>query len=288
MHTLHIQDYYQPSSLAEALEYMQLPGRVKALAGGTDLVISLHERILEVDAVVDLSHVPELKGISIQEDGLHIGAMVTFAELERSEEVQRLCPMLACAAAKVGSPQVRNSGTVGGNLANAATAADTVPVLMAVDAMATLTRAGGARILPVTQIPIGLNRTSLTSDELIVEFIIKPQSGFFMDFEKIGRRKALAISRINMAMVLDLDGVTIRRAAVAYGAVGKTAYRVTQLEAFLAGKQLSTSLTDAACALIEETVTEVLQGRKTTPYKKKIAAAVLRRSLSKAMGGGEV
>ena len=193
--------------------------------------------------------------------------------------------MLTCAASKVGSPQVRNSGTIGGNLANAATAADTVPVLMAMDALAVIKRSGGCRVVPVTEIPTGLNQTCLEADELIVEFILKPRPGSFMDFEKIGRRKALAISRINMAMVLELGGGLIKGAAIAYGAVGKTAYRATQLEEFLVGKRLDGQLIDEAAGVAEELITRVLQGRKTTPYKKKIAAAVLRRALEKAMGG---
>ena len=282
---MHIQDYFQPTTLSQALEYMHSGGRVKALAGGTDLVIALHERTLEADAVVDLTQVAELKEISLQADGLHIGAMATFTDLEGSEVVRQHCPMLSCAASKVGSPQVRSSGTIGGNLANAATAADTVPVLMAMDALAVLKRAEGCRVVPVTQIPTGLNQTCLAPDELITEFILKPRPGSFMDFEKIGRRKALAISRINMAMVLELEGDLIRGAAVAYGAVGKTAYRAAPLEEFLVGKRLDSQLEDAAAGVAEELVTRVLQGRKTTPYKKKIAAAVLRRALEKAMGG---
>lgn len=281
---MHIQDYYRPTSLPEALGYLRAP-RVKALAGGTDLVIALRERTLEADAVVDLSRLDELKGISQQPDGLHIGAMTTFAALEKSPEVRRVCPMLSQAASMVGSPQVRNSGTIGGNLANAATAADTVPVLMAMDALAVVKKAGGERVLLVADIPTGLGTTCLEPGELITSFILRPQPDSFMDFEKIGRRKALAIARINMAMCLRLDGAFIKEAAVAYGAVGKTAYRAAPLEEFLTGKRLDAALVDAACGVAGEMVTQVLQGRKTTPYKKKIAAAVLRRALEKAMGG---
>lgn len=281
---MNVQNYYRPATLDEALHDMR-SGRVKALAGGTDLVISLRERELETDGLVDLSLVEELHGISVQPDGLHIGAMSTFTQIQNSADVQEICPMLARAASMVGSPQIRNSGTIGGNLANAATAADTVPVLMAMDAGAVIRRAGGCRVLPVTEIPTGLNTTCLAPDELIVEFVLKPRPGSFMDFEKIGRRKALAISRINMAMVLERRDGVIERAAIAFGAVGRTAYRAAPVEAFLTGKALSESCIEEAAAAAEQMVTEVLQGRKTTPYKKKIAAAVLRRALTRAMGG---
>jgi CO/xanthine dehydrogenase FAD-binding subunit len=284
VNALNVQNYYRPSTLDEALCYMQ-SGCVKALAGGTDLVIALRERELEASGLVDLSLVEELRGISVKPDGLHIGAMTTFTQIQNSAEVGGICPMLAQAASMVGSPQIRNTGTIGGNLANAATAADTVPVLMAMDAQAVVMRSGDTRLLPVTEIPTGLNATCLAPDELIVEFVLNPRPGAFMDFEKIGRRKALAISRINMALVMECQDGVIERAAAAFGAVGKTAYRAVPVEAFLAGKVLSNACIEEAAAVAEQMVAEVLQGRKTTPYKKKLAAAVLRRALKKAMGG---
>ncbi|NCB30918.1 MAG: hypothetical protein EOM66_05860 [Clostridia bacterium] len=138
-----------------------------------------------------------------------------------------------------------------------------------------------------TMKPIGeiARDLGLAADELIFELIIPRHTGCFMAFEKIGRRKALAISRINMGLLLEMTGSTIARAAVAYGAVGKTAYRVTELETFLEGKQLDEALIKQAGELAEKIVTEKLAGRKTTPYKRKIAAAVLRRALTRANGG---
>ena len=282
---MRVENYYQPSDLKEALACMNAHACVKALAGGTDLVIALQEKTIKPDAIVDLSHVKEMKGVSMQADGLHIGAMNTFTQLESNELIKTHLPMLACAASQVGSPQVRNSGTVGGNLANAATAADSVPVLMAADAVAVIASAEGTRTIPVTEIPTGLNKTCLAPNELIVEFIVKPLDGKFCAFEKVGRRKALAISRINMGMVLELDGKTVKTAAVAFGAVGKTAYRAKVVEDFLVGKELTDAAIDEAAAVAEQMVVEVLAGRSTTPYKKKIAAAVIRRALIKAQEG---
>lgn len=255
---------------------------VKALAGGTDIVIALNEREAAPEGLVDLSGIGELKNIALRDGELHIGSMATFSQISADPSVNEACPMLAMAAASVGSPQVRNVATIGGNLANAATAADTVPALMAADAKAVVRSANGVRILNVTEIPTGLNKNCLAQDELICEFIVPLHANCFMDFEKVGRRKALAIARINMGIVLDITDGTIEKAAVAYGAVGKTAYRVTELETFLSGKKLNDDLIADAATLVEQIVTEKLGGRKTTPYKKKIAAAVLRRALIKA------
>lgn len=148
MGILRIERYEQPVTLAEALTAMNTGGRVKALAGGTDLAIQLHEREIDVDTIVDLSRVKKLKEISLKADGLHIGAMATFTQIEHDALVQQYCPMLAKAASMVGSPQVRNSGTVGGNLANAATAADSVPVMMAMDAQVVVMSEAASRVLP--------------------------------------------------------------------------------------------------------------------------------------------
>ena len=282
---MRVNNYFSPATLDEALHCMREPGLVKALAGGTDLNIALHEREIRPDAIVDLTHIPELKKIEFSDGVLTVGSMVTFTEAQNSELVNQYCPLLAMAASTVGSPQIRNSGTIGGNLANAATAADSVPTMMAMDADVVVRNEDGERILKATEIPTGLNKTCLAPDELIVEFRIKPTTGKFVAFEKIGRRKALAISRINMAMVLDLDGNTIKAASIAFGAVGKTAYRVTELEKFLTGREITEELLAEAGDKIEAIVTEVLAGRSTTPYKKKIAAAVLKRGLEKAMGG---
>ncbi len=280
---MRIDRYEQPSTLAGALAAMNADGRVKALAGGTDLAIQLHERELNVDVIVDLSRIKELQEITCQSDGLHIGAMATFTQIEQNTLILQHCPMLAKAASMVGAPQVRNSGTVGGNLANAATAADTVPVMMAMDAQAVIMSEGAKHTMPVTQIPTGLNQTCLKPNELIIEFILPLKPGAFMDFEKIGRRKALAISRINMAMVLQMEKDTIAQASIAFGAVGKTAYRAKPIEGFLTGKRLDTALVEQAGRETEQMIVEILAGRKTTPYKKKIGSAVLRRGLEAAM-----
>lgn len=280
-----VKKYDRPKSLQEALKLAAEPGDVRILAGGTDLNILLRERAIRPDAIVDLSAIEELKKIEYKDGVVHVGSMVTFSQAEKDPVVLEYIPMLAEAAATVGSPQIRNAGTVGGNLCNAATAADTVPTFMAMDAVAVIKSVNGERVLPVTDIPTGLNKTCLEKGEILVEFQVKPTTGKFAAFEKIGRRKALAISRINMGMVLDLDGKLIKAASVAFGAVGKTAYRMAELEEFLAGKELSEALIADAKALTAEIITKVLNGRSTTPYKKAIGAAVVGRALVRAMGG---
>lgn len=280
-----VEKYFCPESVSEAIGILHDIEDSKILAGGTDLNISIHERRECPKAIVDISHINELKKIVYSEGMLHIGSMCTFSQIEKNELVKTYCPMLAQAASMVGSPQIRNLGTVGGNLANAATAADTVPAFMAMDAQILVMNSQGERYISVKDVPVDLNKTSLNKDELIIKFIVRPTIKKFSNFEKIGRRKALAISRINMGMVLDMEDGNIKDAAIAYGAIGKTAYRMQQLESFLKGKNLTTEVINEAADMAETIISEVLSGRSTMPYKKKIGAAVLRRSLEKAMGG---
>lgn len=282
---MRVENYYRPATLDEAVSLMSKEASPKALAGGTDLIIAIEDGSAKPSAIIDLSDIKEMKGIRIDGDKMHIGAMTTFTEVSTNDLVKKHFPLLARAASLVGSPQVRNSGTVGGNLANAATAADTVPCFMALDAVAVVASKDGSKEIAVTEIPTGLNSTCLKDNELIVEFIVPLCDDAFTDFEKIGRRKALAISRINMAMVLTMDGSTIKTANIAFGAVGKKAYRAKKVEDALIGKSLDDSLIDAACDCADALIVEELAGRSTTPYKRKIGSAVIREALKKAKGG---
>ena len=282
---LRINDYYRPASVPDALKILQSGANTKILAGGTDLVIALRERHVSPDALLDLSGIKELKRIYTDSEGLHIGSMATFSQIEADPNVLKYCPMLSHAASQVGSPQIRNRATIGGNVANAATAADSLPSLLAMDAEALVQDGTSKRYVKVDDLLVGINKTTLKPGELIVEFRLAHRPDVYMDFEKIGRRKALAISRINLGVVLEFDGSAVKKAAVAVGAVGKRAYRAVEIEEFLVGKTLSEEVNQEAASLMDEIVARNLAGRSTTPYKRKIAAAVLARALEKALRG---
>jgi CO/xanthine dehydrogenase FAD-binding subunit len=168
---------------------------------------------------------------------------------------------------------------------NAATAADSIPPLLSVDALALIASSSGHRTMSVNELIAGVSKSSLQNDELIEEFLLPIRPLHAMIFEKIGRRKALAISRINLAVNIKLHNGQVDNAAVVVGAVGKTAYRVIEVEKFLQGKTLDDGLIEQAAILMEETVARNLAGRPTTPYKKKIAHAVLKRALRRIAGG---
>ena len=282
---MRIEAFYRPETIDDALALLDQTKDAKIIAGGTDIVIALNERKINPHALIDITGIGEMRRIWEESDTLHIGAAVTFSELESSDLVRRYCPSLCEAASQMGAVQIRNLATIGGNAANAVTAADGVPPMLSVNASAVVRSAGNTRCVPLAEIITGINQNALAANEMITEFQMKDQPNTVKVFEKIGRRKALAISRINFAVCAEISGRKVGTISVVVGAVGKTAYRVKEVEEYLQNKELSESVILTAAELMDETVARNLAGRSTTPYKRKIAGAVLKRSLERIAGG---
>lgn len=280
---MKILDYAKPQDLEEALSFLsKAPEATKILAGGTDLIIQLRSRETEAEYILDLGGLEELKQIRLEGENIILGSMATFTQVEEDPIIRKHVPVLAEAAGSVGSPQIRNRGTVGGNIANAAVAADSVPALMALEAKVKLVSTAGERVVELVEVPVGLNKTSIKRDEILTEIIIPvPKENTLGAFIKIGRRKAMAIARLNLALQVTFEADRIASARLALGAVGTTAYRVPEVEELLAGQVLSAELVDKACKTVNEVVASKLGSRPTAPYKKTIAAAALRRAFAR-------
>ncbi len=199
--------YHRPQSLEWALEEMANPGAV-LLAGGTDLLVQWRE-LTEAEKpqrIVDLSGLDELRQIREEDGEVVIGSMVTHRMLAQSAVIRSVSPPLAEAAFSVGSPQIRNRGTVGGSLANASPAADLAPVLVALGARVCLESRNTRRELPVSAFLQGMNKTALESAEIIrsVKFSA-PAPGLQGTFQKVGRRNAVAIARLNGVCLVRRD-----------------------------------------------------------------------------------
>lgn len=282
---MRIEAFYRPKTIDDALALLDQISNAKIIAGGTDIVIAINERKINPPALVDITGIGELRRIWEERDILHIGATVTFSELQSSELVRRYCPSLCEAASEMGAVQIRNIATIGGNVVNAAAAADGVPPMLSMNASAVVRSVGSVRCVPLAEIITGINQNSLATNEMISEFQIQDLPNTIKVFEKIGRRKALAISRINLAVCAEMSGQMVKTIVVVVGAVGKTAYRVKEVEEHLYNKELSESVIITAADIMDETVARNLAGRSTTPYKRKIAWAVLKRSLERIAGG---
>lgn len=224
--------FARPSRLEDALAVLDEHPEVTVLAGGTDLMVEINEgrrrpaeHVLAVDRIAELRtwrHDPAA-------DRVFLGAGTTYTELLRSP-LAELLPALAQASRTVGSPQIRNVGTLGGNLATCSPAGDTLPVLAALDAIVHVRSVSGAREIPVGEFMVGVKRTALRHDELITGVTVPTRSGA-QGFAKVGVRNAMVIAVANACVVLDRSQ---RRVAVAIGSAGPTVLRCTDAEEHLA------------------------------------------------------
>ncbi|MTI94148.1 MAG: xanthine dehydrogenase family protein subunit M [Firmicutes bacterium] len=276
----------RPRTVDEALEVLaELGPRARVLAGGTDLLIYLRngQGVEMVDTVVDITGLAELKEVRAEAGELALGALVTHAELTRNPQVP---PLLARAAGHVGSPQIRNRGTVGGNVANAAVCADTVAPLVALDARVVLQSRDGQRIMPLDEFITGPNRTQLEPGELLTEIRFAPpaaQVGW--GFARLARREALAIARMNVAALCAADAAgVLTDVRIAPGSVLPAPARVTEAEQILLGKQPEPAQVKAAGRAVAEKMVAVSGRRWSTDYKEPVICALVERALNDALG----
>lgn len=273
---------FSPQSELEALELLnhQLDGLTIPIAGGTNVLVDIKQRKVTPKALVDLSRIRDWKKIEQTEGGLEIGPLVNHSELEASPLIAKSFTALAMAASTVGSPQIRNRGTLGGNLQSASPAADCVPPLLVCDAMLTLVSLSGKREVGVADFFLGAGKTVLRPNELINKISIKNCSNKISIFRKTGLRKALAISLVNLAVSLELDEDNrCSKARVAFGSVAPTPIRVKGVEAFLEGQMIDPDIIKALSEIVEREISPITDLRATATYRRYLAKELLKESI---------
>ena len=274
--------YAKPETLDEALLFLERHGdETRPLAGGTDVMVDLRSGKLKPPYLLDISRLPDLQGMALTEEGFSIGAGVTISEIYNSPLVAEHAPSLIKSCAFFGSPQIRNVATMGGNVGNASPSADTAPPLLAHGAKAVLAGKNGERTVAVEDLFVGPYRSGIQSDELLLRFILEPSAGRFSDFQKIGRRKALAISRMSMAVLADQEqGGTFRSVRVALGSGTPTPMRMREVESFLLGKSLNLPTLEAGARMMAEEMVRITGRRPSTDYKEKAVQGLFMRMLA--------
>lgn len=249
----------------------------------------MKEKGLQVDCLVDLKGVPELCGVeAVGGKGLRIGALTTLHEIETSAQVIRDCPALGYAAGCVGSLQVRNRGTIGGNLANASPAADTAPMLLALDAEVELMSVRGSRVLPIDSFFRGPGETALGPAELLARIIVPLQPpGTRAQYLKLGPRRAMDIAVVGVAVSLTMQDGICERARVALGAVGPTPLRARSAEAVLTGKTVDDALAIQAAEAAVADCSPIDDVRASAWYRREMVRVLVRRAIRLALGNGE-
>jgi len=274
---------HRPDSLKEALRLMCDLKEAKAMAGGTDLLLFLRDGTVRAQHLVDLSRLVELRYIKEEDSEIRIGATTTINDVQRSSLIAEKAPALRDAAACLGSPQIRNLGTLGGNLCNASPAADTAPPLIALDAEARIASPDGARSIPLLDLFAGPKLNSLKPHDLLTEirFPTPPKSSG-MSFQKLGRRRGYTLSVVNAAAYIEVDGESCRRARLALGAVSSTPIRVKEAEAMLQNQRLSYESIREAAAACHGLVRPVDDVRGSAEYRRAMSCVLMRRALTGA------
>lgn len=283
--------YLNATSIEEALQTLKEKGeRARIVAGGTDLILELERGVRKgVDTLIDVSRIPHLDQITLDEDGnIHLGALVTHNHCVESKLIRERAYPLARAAWEVGAPQIRNRGTVAGNLITASPANDTITPLIALGASVTLQSLNGIRKIPLQDFYTGVRKTVLQPDEMLVDIffpaLTTTQRGTFI---KLALRRAQAISLVNIAIVLTMEADTVRTASITLGAVAPTIIHATEAEKYLEGKKLTNEIMEEAARLTMGASKPIDDIRSSAAYRREMVRVCTLRGLRSIHNGEE-
>jgi len=277
-------DYQRPSSVAEAVRWLAASPEAKALAGGHSLIPALNLRLSQPRTLVDIGRLDELKGISVSGDRLHIGALATHAQIAASADVRTHCPALAQAASIVGDPQVRNWGTIGGNLAHADPSSDPPTVVLAAGGIIHKQGPNGARAISAGDFFLDLFTSNLQPGELITSIELPSLKGWKSGYAKLPH-PASRYAVVGVCAVLEMSGSTCKSARVAVGGAVPKATRSPAAEAALAGSTLDDSALNAASNALMNDIAGSVIGDIYAPeaYRKAMAGVYLKRAIKAAL-----
>jgi len=284
-------EYLNAATIEQALKVLaDKKDQARIIAGGTDLVLEMREGNQEkIETMVDISRIDGFKDISVDgEDRIHLGPAVTHNQCVASDLIRKHALPLALAAWEVGAPQIRNIGTIVGNLVTASPANDTIVPLIALDAELVLQSLEGQRIVALKDFYTGVRRHVLKSDEIVRDVIFpkmtSQQRGIYL---KLGLRKAQAISLVNMTVIISTEGDLINDARITLGAVAPTIIHAEKAEMYLQGKILSEETINKAADLAREAATPIDDIRGSAAYRQEITRVLVKRGLTQLLRGEE-
>ena len=277
-------DYYVANSVNEALDLLQRHGdRAKLLAGGHSLIPLMKLRLATPEVLIDIGRIASLREITHDAGVVSIGALCTHAQVAASPIVRELLPVLSAAAAEIGDPQVRNRGTIGGNLAHADPAADLPAVVLALDAEIVATGPRGQRVIPASEFFQGMLTTALQPDEILTEIRIRalgPHTG--SAYAKLANR-ASRYAVVGVAAVITVDDGQCTAARLGITGAGTVAVRASAAEAALVGKRLDAAAISAAASLAPQAVDPVGDIHASAEYRTEMVRVYANRALTAAL-----
>lgn len=278
---MKIPEYTAPTTLADALHMKKERGaEARVIAGGTDLILRMRDEVLSPSMLIDLRRL-SLDGIVLSGDEMRLGAFVSLSQVLESVDMERFFPALPAACREFAGPPIRNRGTLGGNIVNASPAADLVPPLIAYDATIVLSSSAGDRVLPLVEFFVGPGQSVIEPDEILTEIrlpLMPPLSA--ATFIKLGQRRSMAISQVNVTVRLGIDeSSVVSEARIVLGAVAPVPMRAVAAEKILLGKELSDDLLCGAALKAREEVTPIADVRASLAYRLEITEVLVRRAL---------
>ena len=282
---LPCQGYFAPQKIEEAVKILSQYGKeIKIIAGGTDLLVQYYDRLYEVSAWLDLKNIKELKEIKIDQNQIEIGAMVTHTQLESSADIKRYYPVLSQAASDIGSPQIRNRGTIGGNIVNASPAGDLLPALIAYRAQFKLVSHKEESIVSAEDFFLGPKKTILKPEQLLSKIIIPiPEQNTYSSWIKIGKRKALIVATVSLALVLSMaeDNKIIKEVKVCLGSVAPTPFEIMEIREKIIGRQFNQLDFNELGQLVEDRISPIDDIRGTKEYRQDVTKNIMINALKK-------
>lgn len=286
-----VNSYIEAKTLEEAIELLVNNENAQIIAGGTDVLIKTRERksgYIDRD-LIGIMRIPEINRVYLDDNGnIVIGSTASFTEVEENELIKKLIPSLSTAVGSVGGPQIRNMGTVGGNVANGATSADSASTLFALDAIVRIVGKKGMREVPVTEFYLGPGKVVLEKDEVIVGFLITKENyeGYKGNYIKYSHRKAMDIATLGCSIMIKVKNNVIEGLKIAYGVAGPTPLRAKTAEEYGVGKELSQEVLDKIGELCLEDTKARDSWRASKAFREQLIRELPKRAINIALGGG--
>ncbi len=284
-------EYLNATSIDEVLQALSERGEsARIVAGATDLILEIERGVRKgIQTLIDVTRIPNLDHITIDEDHvIHLGPLVTHNHCVESRLIRARAYPLARAAWEVGAPQIRNRGTIAGNLITASPANDTITPLMALNASVTLQSVRGTRTVALKDFYIGVRRTVMQPDEMLVDISFPAMATTARGtFIKLALRRAQAISIIDVAVILDTEAGSIKSATIALGAVAPTIIRAPEAESYLVGKPLTDEVFEEAARLTMNSCKPIDDIRGSAAYRSEMVRVCTLRGLKLVREGRE-
>ena len=284
-------EYINAATIDEVLQTLSERGEsARIVAGATDLILELERGVRKgIQTLIDVTRIPHLDHITIDEDHvIHLGPLVTHNHCVESRLIRARAYPLARAAWEVGAPQIRNRGTIAGNLITASPANDTITPLMALDASVTLQSVRGTRTVALKEFYKGVRKTVMQPDEMLVDISFPALAASARGtFIKLALRRAQAISIIDVAVILDMEAGSVRSAAIALGAVAPTIIRAPEAETYLAGRPLTDEVLEEAARLTMNSCKPIDDIRGSAAYRSEMVRVCTLRGLKSVREGQE-